>query len=425
MIDHTHDAKALTWVPGAMEHPEFPVQNLPFGLFDAGTGPTIGMAIGDQVLDLSRATDRLGLNSAIAAALRAPRLNPLMALGASARQAVRHAVFDLLTDTTYADMTLLHAQDAVTLLLPAEIGDFTDFYAGIHHATNAARRRFPDRADPLAENYKYVPVGYHSRTSSVRVSGAAFRRPSGQCKPAEGAPVYRPSALLDFELELAVHIGPGNELGTPIPITDAAAHIWGYGLMNDLSARDIQRWESWPLGPFLGKSFGTVISPWIVTPEALAPFRVRQAPRPDGDPAPLPHLWCDTDQAQGAIRAEVSVHLASRRMREDGREPDRLATANVTDLYWTPAQFVAHHTSNGCNLCPGDLFGSGTISGPAQGSYGSLNELTETGTRRLPLSSGETRLFLEDGDQVILRGRCSRDGFATIGFGDCACIILP
>ncbi len=417
MIDHTHNQSAKSWVASAAGHADFPLQNLPFGVFDAGDGPRIGMAIGDEILPLASAP--LSLSTDIQDALEAPNLNPLMALGAPARAAIRQAVFAFLSDEDRADPSLLVSLADAQMLLPAEIGDFTDFYAGIHHATNAARRRFPDKKDPLAENYKYVPVGYHSRTSSVLPSGATFHRPSGQCKPAEGGPVYEPSKLLDFELELAVHIGPGNALGMPIPIADAADHIWGYGLMNDLSARDIQRWESWPLGPFLGKSFGTAISPWIITPEALAPFRTAQAPRPEEDPKPLPHLWDDQDQAAGAINAEVSVWLATPAM----DAPDRLASANMTDLYWTPAQFVTHHSSNGCNLRPGDLFGSGTISGPTQGTYGSLNELTETGTRRLELSNGETRLFIEDGDEIIMRATCTREGYASIGFGDCACKI--
>ncbi|HTZ34421.1 MAG TPA: fumarylacetoacetase, partial [Stellaceae bacterium] len=314
--------------------------------------------------------------------------------------------------------SLLHDADRCALHVPAAVASFTDFFAGIHHATNGGRRRNPD--DPLGPNYKYVPVAYHSRASSLQPSGLPIRRPCGQRKrPDEAAPSYGPCRKLDYELELALWIGPGNRQGEPIPIGEAGAHIVGLGLVNDWSARDIQQWESAPLGPFLGKSFGSTVSPWIVTVEALAPFRVAQPPRPAGDPRPLPHLWDDADQAEGAFDIALEAFVLTETMRAAGAAPHRMSHSNTLDLYWTAAQMVAHHTSNGCNLAPGDLFGSGTISGPTPEGWGSLSELSNDGQRTLVLSSGETRSFLEDGDEVILRARASRPGYVSIGFGAC------
>jgi fumarylacetoacetase len=312
---------------------------------------------------------------------------------------------------------------ACTVHLPARIGDYTDFYVGIHHATNVGKQFRPD--NPLLPNYKWVPIGYHGRASSVVPSGTSVRRPSGQIKgPDFDAPVFTPSRRLDLELELGIWIGPGNALGTPIPIGEAADHIAGYCLLNDWSARDIQAWEYQPLGPFLAKSFATTVSPWIVTPEALAPFRAPQAARPEGDPAPLPYLADASDQREGALAIELEVLLMTPGLRERGLAPHRLSRSDARHMYWTAAQLVAHHSSNGCNLNPGDLMGTGTISGPDLASAGSLLEASLGGKRPIPLESGEERSFLHDGDEVILTAHCVREGAVTIGFGECRGMVV-
>jgi fumarylacetoacetase len=298
------------------------------------------------------------------------------------------------------------------------IGDYTDFYAGIHHATNVGALFRPDQ--PLLPNYRHVPIGYHGRASSVVESGTAIRRPHGQRKPAgEAEPSFGPSRNLDYELELGIWIGRRNALGEPIPIAEAPAHIGGYCLLNDWSARDIQAWEYQPLGPFLAKNFATTISPWIVTPEALAPFRCAQAKRPAGDPRPMAYLWDEHDQAAGALDLELEVLLITPGLRDGNLPPHRLSLGNARALYWTPAQLVAHHTSGGCNLNTGDLLGTGTISMAEEGGFGSLLEITRGGRQPVTLASGETRRFLEDGDEVVLLARARRDGFAPIGFGAC------
>jgi fumarylacetoacetase len=307
--------------------------------------------------------------------------------------------------------------------LPARIGSYTDFFAGIHHARNGGMRRDPN--NPLSPNYKYVPVAYHSRASSVQPSGVPIRRPSGQRKPAnEDAPSFGPCRKLDYELELAVWVGPGNELGQPIPIGEAGDHLVGLGLFNDWSARDIQQWESQPLGPFLGKSFGSTVSPWIITAEALAPFRIAQPARPAGDPRPLPYLWDDADQNEGAFDIALEALLMTEGLRAKGLPPHHMSAGNTVDLYWTVAQMIAHHSSNGCNLFAGDLFGSGTISGTSPEGYGSLMELSADGSREMTLPSGEIRTFLEDGDEVIFRAHCRKSGFVSIGFGECRARII-
>jgi fumarylacetoacetase len=319
---------------------------------------------------------------------------------------------------------LLHRAADCRLELPAAVGDYTDFFAGIHHATNAGKLFRPD--NPLLPNYKYVPIGYHGRASSIRPSGANVRRPNGQRKGAtEAAPSFGPSRSLDYELELGVWIGPGNELGTPIPIAAAGDHVAGFCLLNDWSARDIQGWEYQPLGPFLGKSFFTTISPWVVTPEASAPFRMAQASRPAGDPPPLPYLLDAADHAAGALDIELEVLLLTADLAAKRLPPHRLSLGNTRHLYWTVAQLVAHHSSGGCNLRAGDLLGTGTISAPTDEGLGSLLEISAGGRRPLTLTSGETRRFLEDGDTVIMRARCRREGFASIGFGECRGTIAP
>jgi fumarylacetoacetase len=433
-IDETHDPKRQSWVDSDNGHGDFPLQNLPLGVFSP-PGNNVpdarargGIAIGDKIFDIKTA-QMAGLFSGdadtAAKAASGGSLNPLLALGAGPRRALRRQVFDLLAaDGKNAGKarglasSILHDANVCAMHLPAKSASFTDFFAGIHHATNGGRRRNPN--DPLGPNYKYVPVAYHSRASSLQPSGLPIRRPSGQRKlPEENAPSYGPCRKLDYELEVAIWVGPGNKQGEPIPISKAADHIAGLGFVNDWSARDIQQWESAPLGPFLGKSFGSTVSNWIVTAEALAPFRIAQPARPDGDPKPLPYLWDDADQQAGAFNIELEALILTEKMRAAGQAPHRMSRSNTTDLYWTIAQFVAHHTCNGCNIEPGDLFGTGTISGPTPEGWGSLSELSRDGQQANPMPSGETRTFLEDGDEAIFRARASRDGFVSIGFGEC------
>ena len=430
MIDATHDAAQQSWVPSARAHPDFPLQNLPLGIFstDGGT-KRAGVAIGDEIFDLRAALDAglLSGDAAKAVAATGETLNGLFALGPAPRIALRAQLFALLSAGTPARATaakLLHPASACTVHLPAAIGDYTDFYAGIHHARNGGLLFRPD--NPLMPNYKYVPVAYHGRASSVRPSPTPVRRPNGQRKlPDEAAPTYGPARNLDYELEMGIWIGAGNDPGAPIPIAEANAHIAGYCLLNDWSARDIQSWESQPLGPFLAKNFHTSISPWVITPEALAPFRAAQPPRPNGDPAPLPHLLDPADQATGALNLDLEVTLHTARMRAENTPPARLSLGNALHLYWTYAQMVAHHTSNGCDLHPGDLFGTGTISTPEQGGWGALMEITSGGRNPITLPNGEIRNFLEDGDEITLFARALRDGYARIGFGPCRGLVLP
>jgi fumarylacetoacetase len=428
MIDATHDTRRRSLVESANGHGTFPLQNLPFGVFSPrGEAPRGGVAIGDEIFDLKAACEA-GLFSGeaeqAAQAASGPALNPLFALGTAARVALRARLFGLL-DADGADRAridamrkrLLHKAADCELHMPARIGDYTDFFAGIHHATNAGRLMRPD--NPLLPNYKYVPIGYHGRASSIGVAGTV-RRPNGQRKPAsETVPTFGPCRNLDYELELGVWIGPGNAQGSPIPIAQAGSHIAGLCLLNDWSARDIQAWEYQPLGPFLAKSFATNISPWVVTQEALAPFRIAQAPRPDGDPRPLDYLLDAGDQAAGAFDIELEVLLLTEAMRGKALPPHRLGVSNAQHLYWTVAQLVAHHACGGCNLQPGDLIGSGTISAPTMDGFGSLLEMSKGGREPISLPSGETRRFLEDGDEVTMRATCKREGFASIGFGEC------
>ena len=430
-LDETHDAARRSWVASANNHTDFPLQNLPLGVFSPrGGAPRGSVAIGDDIFDLKAALDAgLFTGEARTAALAAagPTLNPLMALGKSARVALRKRLFALLAeggDAARLGTTLLHTASACTLHVPAAIGDYTDFYAGIHHAYNGGVRN--KRAAPLLPNYKYVPVAYHSRASSIIASGTPVRRPNGQRKLAdESAPTFGPCRRLDVELELGIWIGPGNPLGAPVPIAEAGDHIVGLCMLNDWSARDIQLWETQPLGPFLAKNFSTTISPWVVTMEALAPFRQAQGARPAGDPQPLPYLWNEADQAGGAFDVAIEILLRTAAMRASGKPAHRVTLSNLQHLYWTAAQMVAHHTCGGCNLKPGDLFGSGTISAPDRSGWGSLAELSNDGQSPIELPDGETRTYLQDGDEVILRAHAQRDGYASIGFGDCAGQILP
>jgi len=428
--DSTHDPALQSWVADANAHRDFPIQNLPLGIFAPLNGAKrAGVAIGNHILDLAACAEHGLLADDALCAVQATHggtLNALLALGPKPRRALRVALAGILARGSAAEAhagALLHEAAACTLHLPAAIGDYTDFYAGIYHARAVGKLFRPDA--PLLPNYKYVPIGYHGRASSVRASGVPFHRPNGQRKPADQAePDFGPCRNLDYELELGIWIGAGNDPGAPIPIAQAADHIAGFCLLNDWSARDVQGWEYQPLGPFLAKSFATTISPWIVTPEALAPFRIAQAPRPEGDPCPLPYLWDDADQHQGAFNVHLEVLLLTPQMRADGTEPHCLSRGNACHAYWTVAQMVAHHSSNGCDLRAGDLFGSGTLSGPTPDSQGSLLELTDGGRRPITLPNGETRRFLEDGDEVLLRAHAEAPGAVSIGFGECRAVVL-
>ncbi len=424
LLDETHDPARRSWVPGADGHPEFPIQNLPFGIFLPVSGePRPGVAIGDRILDLAGLSESGALDGEALVAARSAgpnTLNAMLALGAGPRRALRLALSRLLAvGGPEADLLpLLHQADACTLHLPCAIGDYTDFYVGINHAMNIGRQFRPD--NPLLPNYKHIPIGYHGRASSVRPSGTAFRRPSGQLMlPDATLPTMAPCRRLVYELELGIWIGPGNSLGEPVPIGAAVDHIAGYCLLNDWSARDIQAWEYQPLGPFLAKNFITTVSCWVITPEALAPFRIAQPPRPEGDPMPLDYLYNDADQQSGALDLELEVLIMTRVMREAGDAPQPISLSNARYMYWTVGQMVAHHTSGGCDLRSGDLLGTGTISGPEAGQCGSILEATLGGRQPIRLGREEERRFLEDGDEVLLRARALRDGFVSIGFGDC------
>jgi fumarylacetoacetase len=419
-MNATHDPQRQSWVTTAnLGGSTFPIQSLPFGVFAGADAPAIGVAIGDQVLSLRGCADLLP--APVREACTASALNTLMALGSECWHALRATLSDLLR----ADhpQALQHQQALsphllpiaeVAMLKPALIGNYTDFYASIDHATNVGRLFRPDH--PLLPNYKYVPIGYHGRASSIQVSGAPVKRPAGQVATSPGLPPgFGPTRALDYELEAGFFVGPGNRLGEAITIENAASHLFGVCLLNDWSARDIQAWEYQPLGPFLAKSFATTISPWIVTMEALVPFRTSAFARPQGDPPPLNYLASEQDSREGGIDLVLEVYLRSVRM----GEAVRLGRSNLRDLYWTPAQLLTHHASNGCNLQPGDLLGSGTVSGPAEDARGCLLELTHNGRRPFALAAGEQRSFLEDGDQVILRGYCERPGFVSIGLGEC------
>ncbi len=424
-IDHTHDPALNSWAAGAEGHADFPVQNLPLGIFSpAGGAPRPGTAIGDHILDLGGIVALLP--AAVAPTLAGTTLNALFALPAAERVALRRRLSQLLSDPAHRATVkpMLHAAADCTMHLPAAIGDYTDFYVGIHHANNVGRQFRPDQ--PLLPNYKWVPIGYHGRASSVRPGGVPVIRPKGQRKPPQAdVPDYGPSRRLDYELEMGVWIGRGNALGDPIAIADAGAHVAGLSLLNDWSARDFQAWEYQPLGPFLAKNFHTSVSPWVVTAEALAPFRIAQPARPEGDPRPLSYLWDEADQASGALAIEMEVHLSTAAMRAAGTAPHRLSRGVASNMYWTIAQIVTHHASNGCNLAPGDLLGTGTISAPDDSGYGSLLEISRGGSQPVALPGGETRSFLEDGDEVTLTARAVADGHVPIGFGTCSAIILP
>jgi fumarylacetoacetase len=418
-IDDTHDAALESFVTTAnAPDAEFPIQNLPFGRFrtDDDASWRIGVAIGDQVLDLRKA----GL-------IDNNEMNRLIRLLPETRRALRQGISQGLRRGSAQQAkfeTALLPQSEVTLGLPCRIGDYTDFYVGIHHATAVGKQFRPD--NPLLPNYKWVPIGYHGRSSTINVSGTDFHRPRGQVKAADASePGFGPTARLDYELELGVIIGRPNAQGVPISMAEAEDHVFGLALFNDWTARDIQAWEYQPLGPFLSKNFASTLSPWIVTLDALAPFR-RPFARAEGEPQPLPYLDSPANRDSGAIDVELEVWLQTEAMAKAGHAGEVIARSNFADAaYWTVAQLVAHHTVNGCSLSAGDLFGSGTLSGTKPGQEGSLLEQTVGGKKPLRLSNGEERTFLQDGDSIILRGHGKRAGFRTIGFGECRAKVLP
>jgi fumarylacetoacetase len=425
-VDDTHAPDLRSWVESAQAgDTDFPIQNLPFGIFDG----RVGVAIGDRVLDVAAALDAdlfTGAAATVAEACRGDTLNELMSLGSASWTALRRAISHLLradTPVLRADRQLVgrilaHASDA-RMSLPAAVGDYSDFYASVYHATNVGRLFRPD--NPLLPNYKYVPIGYHGRASSLVASGTGVRRPTGQIKGADAdQPTVAPTRSLDYEAEIGFFVGPGNALGEPVVARDAESHVFGLCIVNDWSARDIQSWEYQPLGPFLSKSFATTLSPWVVTLDAVAPFRVPPFARAAGDPAPLPYLATAGDTG---IDLTIEVWLATRAMRAAGTPAMRLSRGNFRDMYWTIAQMLTHHTSNGCTLRPGDLLASGTISGPTPDSVGCLLERTRRGAERVTLPGGETRAFLEDGDEITMRAYCARPGAVRIGFGECRGIV--
>jgi fumarylacetoacetase len=414
-----------SWVVSANDvGSDFPIENLPYGVFRHGGHTRIGVAIGDRILDLDGCASQgllAPLSEELVAACRAPLVNPLMALGPAAWAALRRHLSALL-DADRVDRhmqsrlaAMLVSMGEAAMQLPARIGDYTDFYASIDHATRVGRLFRPDH--PLLPNYKYVPIGYHGRASSIVVSGEGIRRPCGQTKSADQEPVFGPARSLDYELEVGVFIGPGNTLGQSIPIAEAEQHIFGLCLVNDWSARDMQSWEYQPLGPFLAKSFATTISPWMVSLEALAPYRVPARERSVDDPAPLGYLSSPSPERDG-IDLTLEAYIQSQRMRQTGVAPILLGRGNLRDLYWSIAQLLTHHASNGCNLRPGDLLATGTISGPDEGSEGCLLE-KRLNAEPIRLPNGETRTFLEDGDTISFRAYARKLGLPRIGFGEC------
>ncbi len=437
-MNETHDPHLECWVRSAHgAETDFPIQNLPFGIFrrvESDDEPRAGVAIGDRILDVTTwLSEGLFDGPAAEAASRCalPTLNALMALGNEAVLALRRGIVSVLRSDGIGYETFKRLGDAcltpmqgAELFVPVQIGDFTDFYASVYHATNVGSMFRPD--NPLLPNYKFVPIGYHGRSSSIVVSGSEIVRPRGQTRDAKSEiPVFGTSRMLDYESELGFFVGRGNVLGAPIPIDRAAEHIFGFCLINDWSARDIQAWEYQPLGPFLAKNFATSVSPWVVTTDAIAPFRAPAFARASGDPAPLDYLDAPTDQREGGIVLFLEVWMRTGMMREQNLPATRLSRSTFGSMYWTPAQMLAHHASNGCNLRTGDLMGSGTVSGEGKTERGCLLELTWRGAEPLMLPTGEQRRFLEDGDEVIMRGYCEREGYVRIGFGDCRCVVLP
>jgi len=436
-INETHDPNLKSWVESANDpNSDFPIQNLPFCMFwrsATSEVPHLGIGIGDQIFDLHQAIVSRVLGTDFDALVEEIELCDLSFLtevyGTEILSDLRLAAFEVLSDDADAQ-TIEDARDCLVSMKRAEpelgfeIGDYTDFYCSIYHATNVGSMFRPD--DPLLPNYKYVPIGYHGRASSIVISGTDIRRPHGQNRSdAEKPPVFIPCKNLDYEMELGFFVGQGNELGSSIPISEAEEHIFGVCLVNDWSARDIQAWEYQPLGPFLAKNFATTISPYVVTMEALAPFRTKAFEREAGDPQPLDYLSDDTNENFGGLDINLEVYIQSEKMRNENIEPHLLSRSNTKDLYWTVGQMLTHHASNGCNLQTGDLIATGTVSGKEKSERGSMLELSWRGTEPIELPNGEQRRFLEDGDEVIMKGFCEREGFRRIGFGECRGRILP
>ncbi len=426
--DPTVDPALKSWVKSANSGSDFPIQNLPIGIFSEDKGRRRpGVAIGDFIVDLPALADMGLLEGSWVRDLAQPVLNGFFARGHRAQRELREQLSQILSDERYRDDVepTLIGQSEVRLHVPCLVGDYSDFYVGIHHANNVGKQFRPDQ--PLLPNYKYVPIGYHGRASSIRASGEDVIRPNGQRKgPDEDAPTYGPSRRLDYELELGLWVGQGNALGSPIPINQAAEHIAGYCLLNDWSARDVQAWEYQPLGPFLAKNFLTSISGWVVSPDALAPFRSAMPDRPAGDPPPLAYLDDSDDRATGALPIKLEATLTTEAMRGKGLAPHLLSRGSAAAaMYWSAAQIVAHHSANGCNLQPGDLIGTGTLSTDSPDGLGSLLEISQGGKAPITLESGETRSFLEDGDEITLRAWCEGKGAVRIGFGECVGRVAP
>ena len=431
-LNETHDAGLQSWVTCANTgSSDFPIQNLPFAVFRRKNSSETfrgGVAIGDQVLDMAAVRDAQALSGDVQAQVEAAaqgQLNSLMAMGAASWSALRLALSRALRAGAAEEAALkacLVAQADVEYSVPAQVGDYTDFYTSVHHATNVGKLFRP--TNPLMENYKWVPIGYHGRASSIRISGVDFKRPNGQLKAPDADPVLKPCNRLDYELEMGIYAGSANAWGEAIGIEDAEHHIFGLCLLNDWSARDIQAWEYQPLGPFLSKNFATSISPWIVTLEALEPYRTAFV-RPSEDPQPLPYLSSEANSQRGALDVQLTVAIQTEKMRAEGKAAEQITRTSYRHAYWTMAQLIAHHTVNGCDLQPGDLMGTGTLSGPTMDQAGALLEITEGGKNPLSLSNGETRTFLLDGDAVVFNGWCEKPGAARIGFGEVRATVLP
>jgi fumarylacetoacetase len=444
IIDETHDPNLESWVESANDpETDFPIQNLPFCAFqrtdrsdanawaiDAGL-TNLGVRIGDHVLCVQTCDDAMLLDEETTD-LGLGWLGDISNASPAARVVLRKRLSQLLSkgntelqsNTRLLQHALLPIEDVNITIPDVLIRDYTDFYASIHHATNVGSMFRPD--NPLLPNYKWIPIGYHGRASSIVASGTPIHRPKGQTKADDAdAPVYGPCRLLDYEMEVGFVVAQGNDLGEPISIDDAEDHILGMCLVNDWSARDMQKWEYQPLGPFLAKSFATTVSPYVVTMEALAPFRCPAFEREKSDPKPLEYLTSDSNSWHGGVDLVVEVYIASKQMRDDGIEPMRLSRGNFRDMYWTIAQMLTHHASNGCNMNPGDLLASGTVSGPDKENRGCMLELTWRGSEPIQLPTGEERKFLRDGDEVIMKGYCEREGFRRIGFGECRGVVAP
>jgi fumarylacetoacetase len=430
-LNETHDLTLKSWVTSANQTDcDFPIQNLPFAIFRrVGSSEAFrgGVAIGDQVIDLACVAENKFFSGEAADAVQAcsqPTLNQFMGMGSAYASALRLVLSRALREgSDKALERCLIAQSDVEFDLPATIGDYTDFYTSVHHATSVGKLFRPD--NPLLPNYKWVPIGYHGRSSSIGVSGQTFHRPMGQTKaPDAEAPTLGPCKRLDYELELGIYIGQGNKMGDRIALDNSDDHVFGFCMFNDWSARDIQAWEYQPLGPFLAKNFASTVSPWIVTLEAMAPYRTSWT-RDIADPQPLPYLESDSNREQGAFDIKLEVLIQTEKMRKENQLPTSVSLSNFSYSYWTVAQMVAHHTVNGCNLKPGDFLGSGTQSGPEYEQSGSLLELSRGGKEAIELANGESRTFLNDGDTVVLKGWCQKEGAARIGFGEVSSTVLP